>query len=304
MKRNVVVGLAIAAAAALTISAGIVFLTASRQPDLRATAEDYLTALAAGDYAAIDSLQGSESAFDVTAQNAFEGAQEYVSDVAVESVSNDDATTGSARASIALAGERHTITVGFTLVNGRWLLAGGDLGSLTVTTALGDSVRIGGALVRTTEQVHLLPALYSVAAAPAGLLEGDAEVAVTDEPVAVTLDARLTSDASAQTQTQLDAYADLCTETATAVPVNCGIRVPWAADLTNADRIAFRIEKYPVASIAEDATTFAATGGVLVATVTGTSRAGGTASFTYRADDWALRGTVTFTGDELVLAVG
>ena len=40
-----------------------------------------------------------------------------------------------------------------------------------------------------------------------------------------------------------------------------------------------------------------------MATATGTTRDGAEASFTYRADDWALRGTVTLTRDDMKLAV-
>lgn len=306
MKRRAAVATAIAVATTLVVGAGILFLTTSRPPDVRATADDYLSALAAGDYAAIEALRGPgpDAATDTDTRRAFEGAEEYVSDVRVQSVSSD-ATTGRGRASVQMGGGRHTIDFAFTLVDGRWLLSDDHLGALTVTTTLGDSVRVGGALVPVDTEVRLLPARYSVTAAPAGLLDGEIEVVVTsDERATATLDARPTPDASAQAQAQLDAYADTCTEGGTDVAPHCGIRVPWAADLASLDRIAFRIEKYPVASIAADGATFAATGGVIVATATGISRAGGTASFTYRADDWALRGTVSFTGDEMVLAVG
>ena len=68
--------------------------------------------------------------------------------------------------------------------------------------------------------------------------------------------------------------------------------------------MAFRIDQSPALTLSPDLRTFAATGGAIVATATGTTRAGGAGTFTYRADDWALRGTVCFTGDEMVLAVG
>ena len=55
--------------------------------------------------------------------------------------------------------------------------------------------------------------------------------------------------------------------------------------------------------LSADATGFDATGGVIVATATGASRAGGPESFTYRADDWSVRGSVRFEGDQMVLAV-
>ena len=69
------------------------------------------------------------------------------------------------------------------------------------------------------------------------------------------------------------------------------------------DGIAFRIEEHPVVALSEDAASFDATGGVIVATATGTTRGGESRAFTYRADDWALRGSVRFSGDEMILAV-
>ena len=79
--------------------------------------------------------------------------------------------------------------------------------------------------------------------------------------------------------------------------------MPWAADLAALDSIAFRIDERPVVALHDDAAGFDATGGVIVATASGTAHGGESASFTYRADDWALRGSIRFSGDDMILAV-
>ncbi len=94
---------------------------------------------------------------------------------------------------------------------------------------------------------------------------------------AVSLSPSPTPEATGAAQAQLDAYADACTQPATTVPPNCGLRVPWAADLTALSSLAFRIDQRPVLVLSADARTFAATGGVVVATATGTTREGTTA---------------------------
>ena len=103
---------------------------------------------------------------------------------------------------------------------------------------------------------------------------------------------------------QLDAYAAQCAQASDAVPPNCGLRVPWAADLASLTSIAFRVEQTPQVVLSPDLRTFDATGGVIVATATGVTRTGDEASFTYRADDWALRGTIALTADGMQLVVG
>lgn len=308
MKRSAVVGIAITAASALAIGAGVVGWTLTRPPSLEDAVEGYLSALADGDLARLAEVRLPDTSnpdAERTLTAAFSSATEYISEPKIEEVTTDSARTASARARVELGGGSHTIFFGLTLADGRWMVDRDYAASLEITTTLGDAVHVGDALVSTDTNVSLLPAKYLITAAPAQFVHGDSTVVATnEEPLTTTVTASVTSDATAQAQKQLDAYAGACTEPATTVPENCGIRVPWAADLVSLDRIAFRIEKYPVASIPDDGATFAATGGVLVATATGTSRAGGTASFTYRADDWALRGTVTFTGNEMVLAVG
>lgn len=111
------------------------------------------------------------------------------------------------------------------------------------------------------------------------------------------------SDPLVAMQEQLDAYADACAEPAASVPEHCGIVVPWAADLAELSGIAFRIEQYPVVALSADGRSFDATGGVLVATATGTTRDGTPGAFTYRTDEWALRGDVSARDDRTILSV-
>ena len=152
--------------------------------------------------------------------------------------------------------------------------------------------------------IQVLPAVYTVAAAPIGILDDSATVSVPPGmPVGVALEPTLTAEATALAQEQIDLYAAECAATPAAVPPSCGIRIPWQADLATLDSVAFRIDTAPVVEIAPDAETFAATDGVIVATVTGVTRGGDTASFTYRSDEWSIRGYVRFTGDEMRLLV-
>lgn len=129
---------------------------------------------------------------------------------------------------------------------------------------------------------------------------GDATPSASPTPSASTA----ADDVQAVAQAALDAYVDECTQSAAAVPADCGLRVPWAADLATLERIDYRIEEYPAIVLSPDDPTFAAPGGVVVATATGTTSDGETARFTYRDDDWTLRGFVARDGDELVLSVG
>ena len=141
-------------------------------------------------------------------------------------------------------------------------------------------------------------------AAPRGILSGSATAAVsTGTPTDVSLHTSLTAHATAAAQTQLDAYLEQCTARSDAVPDHCGLRVPWAVDLRSLDTIAFRIDDRPVVTLSDDGSSFDATEGVVVATATGTTRSGGPGTFTYRADDWSLRGSIRYEGDEMVLLV-
>jgi hypothetical protein len=112
-----------------------------------------------------------------------------------------------------------------------------------------------------------------------------------------------TVDLPTEVQEQLDAYADSCAQPAVTVPDHCGIVIPWAADLAQLTGVAFRIEQHPTVAISADGATFDATGGVLVATVSGTTRDGVAAEFTYRTDAWTLRGDIDADGDRILVSV-
>jgi hypothetical protein len=276
------------------------FLTRPQSPE--SVADDYLRALSKGDISTIGGMlvAGTEDLPQIEA--AFAGASGHISHYSVTVAGASDAERA-ARADVELSGS--PAVVGFTLVqvDGKWKVKD-PFGSLTATTTLGDSVRVGDALVKADAPVALLPAVYPVTAAPRGLLTGESTAVVaTGTPVTVAVDASLSPNATSRAQEQLDAYADACAKPATAVPDQCGIRVPWAADLATLTSLAFRVDVYPTVTISDDGRTFDAVDGTIVATATGTTRAGEDASFTYRAEDWALRGSVTFAGDEMVLAV-
>src|SRR3546814_16513216 len=85
--------------------------------------------------------------------------------------------------------------------------------------------------------------------------------------------------------------------------VRAGLRLPAAADLVSASAGAYGVEQLPRLTLAADGRAFDATGGVVVATVTGTTRDGATRSVTYRDDAWTLRGEVRIRGEQLILGV-
>lgn len=304
MKRVAVVG--IAAGAAVVVAIGAAWWLASRPQGPESVAQAYVDALAGGDYAAIAALRADALDADSSrlVEDAFAGASARITEPDVVEVTPQGAGRAAARVEALLGGEPRELTFTLREVDGRWLLDGDELGALRVETTLGDAVEVGGAPAPAEVDLLLLPAVYPVSPSPRGLLEGSATATVaTDRPTDVSLEPTLSPDAADAAQEQLDGYADACAEAADAVPANCGLRVPWAADLATLDAIAFRIEEYPAAALSDDASTFSAIDGVIVATAAGTTRDGRPAEFTYRADDWALRGSIRFEGDEMVLAV-
>lgn len=307
MKRGTVVGLVVGVAVIVTIVAGVWwFLGRSPGPD--DAARSYLVALESGDYAAIEALRVTPTD-DPLVEQAFATASSRVTDARLVDVGDAHGGEVDVRAEVNLGGETRELAFTMQQVDGRWTLTGDDLVTLHASVALdgapiGDSVRIGDALAPANTEVALLAAVYDVTAGPRGILSGtDSAAVMPGDPVEVEVEATLSPDATALAQEQLNAYLDQCTQPAAAVPTNCGIRVPWAADLTSLESIAFRVDERPALVLTADATGFDATGGVIVATATGASRAGGPGSFTYRADDWSVRGSVRFEGDQMVLAV-
>lgn len=306
MRRGAVAGVVVAAVGVLVVG-GITAWLVSRPPSPEDGAMRYLNALAAGDIGTIVDMHGvaADERSQTILAAAFSGATEYVSAPRIERISTGRDRPTSVTASVALGESRRTVGFVMELSDGGWRLTGDYLASLSVTTSLGDSVWIGDALVPVgTDRIALLPAVYPIEAAPRHVLTGSATAVVTNEtPVDIAVTASVSPDATGSAQQQLDAYENTCTATATAVPEHCGLRVPFAADLGSVTAITWRIDQRPTLALSADARSFAATGGVVVATATGTTPAGVPASFTYRADDWALRGSVVLSGDTMTLAV-
>ncbi|WES64954.1 hypothetical protein P0L94_02510 [Microbacter sp. GSS18] len=302
MKRATIIGISVGSAAVLA-AAGVAAWALLRPAGPADAAEAYLAALEEGDGQAALALIDDPPADAEDLAAAFDAADARIASPRVQEVS-ESGGTASADIAFELGGDDRVATISLVDSPGGWVLSADALGTVTATTTLGDTVLVGGVTMTAGEAHPLLPAVYPVAAAPADILGGDATVAVVpgrDAPAAV--EASVLDDATTIAQRQLDAYADACASTTDAVPEHCGIRIPWAADLESLERVAFRIEEYPALELSEDAESFTAPDGVLVATVTGPSRAGGTDAFTYRTTRWTLRGDVSFTGGQMVLAV-
>jgi hypothetical protein len=297
-------GIILGAIAAVVIAGGAAtawwLLSRPAGPDAAAAA--YLQALSAKDGAAAAALLADDSDADSLAA-AFSGATAYPSATTVRSVA-EHGSRATARVTFRLDGKERTATLDLIRDDHGWRLGTGALGSVTATTSMGDAVSVGGRLVRAGQTARVLPAVYPVTAVPARILTGSAPAtALPGGSTEVAVAAALAPDAAATAGAQLEQYEDACTAPATAVPSHCGLRVPWAADLATLTSLAFRIDKRPAVTLAADAKTFAATGGAVVATARGTTRAGTSATFTYRALDWALRGSVSFAGGTMTLSV-
>jgi hypothetical protein len=302
VKRGAIIGTAIAAA--LVLVGALAWWLLSRPAGPEQTAMAYLEALAAGDGEKAMSLtHAPPTDFDPAA--ALDGAEKHLTSPRVESVEARGDSAATASVSFSLDGAKHSASLGLSKKDGRWAVADGGFGSLTATATIGDAVLIGGESAPAGDEVVLLPAVYNVEAAPATLLDGSTTVAILPrEHSEAKVEASVSPQATTLAQGELDAYAQTCAQAADAVPDHCGIRVPWAADLATLDTIVFRIEQTPQLALSPDLRTFDATGGIIVATATGTTREGSSASFTYRADDWALRGTIALSPDGMQLAVG
>jgi hypothetical protein len=304
VRRAAVIGISVAAGAVVAVGLGAGIWTVTRPASPSDVVLTYFSALESGDArAALAVTTTPEEGVD-DAVDAYASVGDEISEVRVTS-STHDSDAARVIVSYTLAGHPGESSLALAASpDGGWMITDG-LAQLTPTTTLGGAVAIGDLRARAGASIPLLPGRYDVEALPRGLVSGSATVhlrpGIRRE---VEVAASLAPAATAAAQEQLDAYAAACTAASSAVPPNCGLRVPWAADLATLTSVAFRVEQLPTVALSPDGTTFAATGGVIIATATGTTRQGGTASFTYRADDWALRGTVSFPGDEMVLAVG
>jgi hypothetical protein len=303
VKRAAIVGIAVAGAVVIAGAGAMWWALSQGQTPEEAAASSYLDALANGNLETIQAMREPlPAAQERTLEDAFLSAAGYIGNPIIEDLGAEADGTIDVRASVDLGGKRHELRFALEDHGSRWVIVDNHVGSLTADATFEDGtplewVLVGEVPVPSSTAVSLLPAEYVVAAAPRGVFAGSAEVAIIGGPVTVSVAASVDPAASDHMQQHIDAYADGCAEPAATVPDNCGIVVPWAADLASLERMAFRIEQYPALAVSADGGTFDATGGVLVATAYGMTRDGTAASFTYRAEDWALRGTVTLAGD-------
>ena len=331
MKRRTAVVVAVILGVVLIAGGALTLWLLSRPTGPEATAAAYLSALERGDGPAASALSDQRAAnAPPVAFDALAGASEWITDASVGSVARDG-TDASAKVSFTLSGGTHDATIGLSNASGAWLVTVAPAVAVVAKSTLGAGIVVGGdagdsrsgggsgspgtagagsaGIAMPFDEsgsvtIGLLPAVYEVSAAPAGLLEGAASVvAIGPAPIEIALDPVLGEAATAAAQTQFTAYLAACTAPTTTVPSACGIRVPWAADLATLSGLKFRIDVAPALVLAPDGSGFAATGGTLIATATGTTDEGTEASFTYRDTEWALRGGIAFTLDELVLEV-
>lgn len=295
------VWLVAAIVAVLLVGAGIVIWQAqSRAGSADEAAHAYLRALESGDAAAVQA-----TGIDVSdeALQAFDGAHSVVSEATVVSV-EETGSSAVAHVSFVLGDAEHDADLALTRSDGRWVPDGSGLAEVTVSTTAGTAVAIEGTVLDASEALFLVPAVYTVAAAPTAYLSGSIDVvALPGAADDVEVETSLRPEATEAAQQRLDELLEACAAE-TALPADgCGIRIPWGTEFRTVDDVAFRIDTMPTVVLADDGASFTASGGELVATLTGTARDGGSRTTTYRSEDWAVRGDVTFAGNEMTLTV-
>lgn len=302
MKRGQLIAV-VAGATALVAVIGVSAWVALAPSGATAAAHDYLDALAAGDADAAVALLSCEGTDPDALRGAAAGIRESLSNPGVVHVS-EDGNRAEAQIEYDLGDSRASATVDLTQSAAGWSVGCGGLGSLTITTSLGDAVAVGTQILPAGAPLSLLPGRYEATAAPVGILEGSGTATVgVGHSADLTVSARASAAAQGIAADEIRSYLDACAAVTDAVPPRCGIRIPWAADLAALEAIAFRVEAHPTLTLTDDLSSFAATGGVLVATATGTTYDGSTADVTYRTEDWSVRGGLTLTGNRLVLSV-
>lgn len=294
--------LAVGAVAAVAVIGGALTLWAATRPTgPDETARAYLTALASGDADAVAALVVTDDE-DADPARTFAAASSYPEDPRIEDL-DQSGDVARVRATAVFDRTEREIVFGMQRVAEGWRVTHDFLAAVDISTSLGDAVRVGDVLV-PVGTVSLLPAVYEFSASPPGLVAGSVIATVSsDRPVGVRVEASLAPEATERLQEQIDAYARKCTTGGAEIPDACGLRIPWAADLATVSGFAYRLERVPALSIAPDARTFVASGGVVIATATGVDHAGREASFIYRNDAWTLRGDVRIEGDVLTLGV-
>jgi hypothetical protein len=271
---------------------------ASRGSDPRDTAERYLTALVRGDAEALDAVTDA----DDDALALFARARAHVSDAALGAVETDG-DRAELHAEVTLDGEAREVAVPMARAGGGWIVR--TTAALAVTPSRGDAFAIGDRVFAADEAPILLPGAYEVTALPGDILDGATRVAILpgQESVEVALEATVADGATEIVQERLEEHAERCAAESDAVPAACGIAVPWAADLRELERITFTIDRMPRASLDAETGTFEAAGGALVAEASGVAHDGSEQRFTYRTDDWTMRGALGFRDAQLILSV-
>lgn len=295
MKRR---GMWIGVGAALIVVAAallaVLLMSPKESAEQRALA--MLNVLASGDAEAIRA-EWPAAPDDTLA--ALDGSTARISDPEIVSISRTAPDGPLVVVAYTLEGEKQQAQLQLTEQDGRLRAAGTAPFS---AVSFDRTVTIGAVVVPAEQTVHLVPGSYDVRAAPAEFVIGDLHVqAQVSGSQKHEIPVQLSEDAAPAAQDQLDGYAAQCTASADTVPDNCGIALPWPADLVEINRIEYTVEQTPTISLTLDA--FAADGGILVATVTGEDFAGTTTSVSYRTENWTLRGDVSFTDDDIVLSV-
>lgn len=291
----------IGGAAGLVLAAAGMWIWQSTAPSStpEEAALDYLHALESGDP---DAVAATGMKVSTTALDAFDAATSLIEDAEVTRVREDtDGASAVADISFRLDGAEQEAQLSLGVVEDRWIVDSAGLGSLTIESSIGSDVAIGDATIPAGKGIPLLPATYTVAAAPTTLLDGERSVSVLPgTKTSATVDVAVRPEATAAAQDSLDELLETCTAPATTEAEGCGIRIPWRTEFRDVTGIRYRIDESP--TIALSPAGFTAEGGVLVATVTGTGQNGEPRTTTYRTDSWSLRGDVSFTADGLVLS--
>lgn len=282
----------------LIVAVIVIWQGQSRAGSAADAAHAYLRAIESGDAAAVQ-----DTGIDVSdeALQAFDGATSVVSDATVISV-DETGSSALAHVSFVLGEAEHDADLALVRSDGRWVPDGSGLAEVTVSTTAGTAVSIGDTVLDASEVLFLVPAVYTVAAAPTAYLTGSSDVvALPGTADDVEVEASLQPEATEAAQQRLDELLEACAAEKAVPADGCGIRIPWGTDFRTVDSAAFRIDTMPTVVLGDDGASFTASGGELVATLTGTARDGTSRTTTYRSENWAVRGDVTLAGNEMTL---